>query len=535
MKVHRTNVTTVDKFHAIKCVVEEQYRRTKELEEQESSAVKEASKVNREERWTTDEQKEFISLIKPHIKGRPLGIEEIAMIQAEALEAGLPEGCLDQLLEESEKTVQKKRKKRKKKSSKQKKQEMNKAVEIIEQVDETDNIMAYFSRMASLKEGGHLPRLNTEAIESFVKSSDINQSEQEVEVDLDVGYVNKSLDITLDESCIQQQPTWDSFDGLGKDEDCSSHVSTTIAGRNRYEPMGYCPGEEDKEKADENVFDSLLVGNASIGTSSPGRHVTWNTTIAIKESTDESEETASRSPKKINIASSRTARRSGAVNEHKRLLPGETQDNDWTITDESANDVYAYGYRKDLAEWTRMKNIALWKPNHKRDSTDLFLSLSCHANAEDVVSDEMTGGALGCTQGPSRLRGIAAVRKMMAMTQERRQRQQEINARRHVPKEMASAPKAWTLPYQKRCKDSPGYEGVDQHSLLDSAAVNHAVDPRDDVPWENRFVLQHFLHEQSAVERNWFGKYDRSTPAVVCLKHCLVVFDIHKTRAHHLQ
>ena len=139
--------------------------------------------------------------------------------------------------------------------------------------------------------------------------------------------------------------------------------------------------------------------------------------------------------------------------------------------------------------------------------------------AESVVADELNGLLFG-GQRPPRLQGMTAVRNMMKQTEERRKRRQERNQVRHVPDELAGAPKPWQLPYRERCKAAPGYMGVDQFSLMQTAAAMHTFDARDLVPWEIRDVRQHFLHDQSiTLSRNWFGKFAtaaRSLMSIMC-------------------
>ena len=455
-------------------------------------------------RWSTEEQDQFIALILPHINGRNLSEEEINNIRAEAREANLPDSCVDRLLEENrkahlEKKKQKQeerrqRRKDRKYKRKQSKEEYNK----IDDVDESDNILAYFSRMASLKQGGHFPDLNTDACESFVDST---ADDHHVEVDLDVGYVNKALETSLEKTYIQDQTSsWEDNGGHDDHDDARSIGSNTIEGRSRYNP-------QNKEDRPMSPFDALLLGRAS----SPTRHVTWDTAL----STDELE-TANPPAVEALLEAETDANAvlgtSLVVSEKMEdaiLRSREETPVDGVLSSFTTSAPYCYGYKLDLDEWTRKKYIAEWQPNPK-SKTSIFASFSCQTQADEVVADELSNGRCAKVQPPSLLQGMAAVKRMMAKTDERRQQRLKMKERRRVPEDVTYSSKVWQLPYRERCAANPGYIGVDQYSMMESTAAVPlqllSQDSRDCTPWEIREVKQHFLYDQSAVERNWFGK-----------------------------
>ena len=128
------------------------------------------------------------------------------------------------------------------------------------------------------------------------------------------------------------------------------------------------------------------------------------------------------------------------------------------------------------------------------------------------MAEELSGGT-GMPRevpAPSLLRGMAAVKRMMAKAGERRQQRLDMKERRRVPEETTYSSKVWQLPYRERCLANPGYVGVDLYSMAESTLAVpkkfSSPDARDCSPWELREVKQHFLYDQSAVERNWFGK-----------------------------
>ena len=478
--------------------------------------------LHKTEGWSTEEQDQFIALILPHINGKRLSDNEIRMIRAEARDANLPDSCVDRLLAESQKAYLEKQQTRRLRNYVQQHSRQGELLvdTTMEEVDESDNILAYFSRMASLKQGGHFPRLNTDALASFVETTDPathphhhqqqQHAEEDVEVDWDVGYVNRTLDLSLEESYYiqDQHDSWEEYN-----DDSHSHVSTTVEGRNRYLPAGYSHDsdeEKEEEKADTNAFESLLVGGGT-SSSNTSRHVTWDTNIYAKEGAEESEKARQGAPKTpvealgeaedSVLSTSLESKVEDPVLQQRERIHSRTVSHSPTVK-------YCYGYEEDLDEWTRKRNIALWQSNPKRNGS-LLKAFACQTSAEDVVVDELRKGLGESIQAPSRLQGMAAVKRMMAQAEERRQHRQEVNERRHVPKAFVAAPKAWHLPYRERCQASPGYVGVDQYSMMEStavAAVQSSSDPRDSTPWELRDVKQHFLYEQSAVERNWFGK-----------------------------
>lgn len=423
--------------------------------------------------WSTREQEHFIELILPHINGKCLTEEEVQLIRAEAEQANLPPECVDRLIEENNQRHQPIPLKR-----------QNADFETIEDVDESDNILAYFSRMNTLKQGGHFPQLNTDAISDFVEHESTFTNES-IEVDLDVGYVNTTFN--LDHSAIlHEDSSWvdsDNDDALG------ISMSTAIGGHtNRYAP--YQP--KSKSKRDKDAFASLLVGARSAETD-----------------LDEETETTERTRYDVDLnepmpSMEETSTSFADTQADSDWAPAPTDSNDWAPATKLRRRTYRYGYERDLEEWRKKRDIALWQPKEGSNTSSLF---SCQAMAESVVAEELNGLLWGGSKRPPRLRGITAVRKLVQETGERKKRQQERNQLRHVPIKHEKATRPWQLAYRERCKPFTGYIGIDQYSLMQTAAAVRPMDSRDQTPWETRDVRQHFLNDQSiSLSRNWFGR-----------------------------
>jgi hypothetical protein len=411
--------------------------------------------------WSQHEQDQFISLILPYIQGKRLTPEEVQLIRSEAQQAHLPLECVDRLIQENEHHYHRQQLKQSRVLSKQRKHSFDK----IEDVDESDNIMAYFSRMATLKEGGHFPQLNTEAINSFVEEDIPATAAEDVEVDLDVGYVNKSFN--SDANGFQPLNSWDD------DNDTKSNISDEAF--NRYDVWEHIDPSDNLDP-----FESLLVGDAA-----PSRRPTYGS-----DSVDDS----------------------GIVEDPLKETEAKPSDqplrppigDDWDQSPTRGTKSYPYGYGQELYEWKRKTSMALW---HGSTSSTIAVIRSpfvaCQNMALAAVADELNGFLFA--NRPTRLLAKKAVINMMARAKDRRKRQQEMALMRHVPE--THTPRSWQLPYRERCRAHAGYIGVDQYSLMDSAAPLHHLGSRDNAPWETRDVRQHFLHEQSfTLSKNWFGK-----------------------------
>lgn len=65
---------------------------------------------------------------------------------------------------------------------------------------------------------------------------------------------------------------------------------------------------------------------------------------------------------------------------------------------------------------------------------------------------------------------------------------------------------AWRFSYAERTRRHRGFVDIDVYSLYNTSSVTKIRHSLDIFPWENRFVRQRFLYEQSiSFRRNWFG------------------------------
>lgn len=424
--------------------------------------------------WTKETKDGFVGFILPFISsGKKLSREDVKNICAEAKRIGLPLEILDRLFEQQSDYY-----KQKKQESTCRQKYKNKDFEDIDDIDESENILAYFTRMAILKEGGHLPKLNTEAIESFVETASSSVVSEDIEVDLDVGYVKKSLDLSYDEAYAN---SWE------EGEDVESNASTTIQGRNRYER------KEDQEH-DDNIFGSLIIGETL------PRRVTF-----ALDSDGEDDNDKANKKEKMARQERKQEEKKDEQGDHKTPSSSRRYKRDWNVCRRRRRDVWHYGYAQDLDEWKLKNNMALW--HFKPDNESVFArATSCHSGSNAPCAQDDSAG-LSQLNPPTHISGQVAVQNLFASKQERLRRRKEKDERRHVPVGFSFKTKPWQLAFKERCKANPGYIGVQQYSLLDSTGINLSPDPRDRDPWESRDVRQHFLHDQSiSFSRNWFGK-----------------------------
>lgn len=437
--------------------------------------------TSKESRLSREIQDRFVSFIFPYIsRGKQLCEEDLRLICSEAERIGLPLEVLDRLFEDHCEHY------------KQQKQEANslttykkKLREAMEEVDESDNIQAYFSRMASLKEGGHLPKLNTEAFESFVEN-DTSVKSDEVEIDLDVGYINRSLDLSLDQSSIDTHGSLDDFEPF-------HDIQTAFEGGLRYESA-------EKDQRDE-VTESLIAETSSsrrvtFALDSDEEQDSYKKDKERTESNNNKEEEKKEETERKKRPSSHSSRsRDGSYPKYR---------NDWTVCSRKRN-MWHYGYGKELDEWKLKRDMALWQSQPKKKNIALSRATSCHSGGDPSCVDKHCVSGFSLLRPPPPLTGQGAVQDMIAKAQRRARQRQKRNQRRRVPENFATAPRPWQMKYKERCRAHSGHIGVDQYSLL--AAISQSPDPRDGVPWESRDVRQHFLHDQSlAFSRNWFGK-----------------------------
>ncbi|CAB9522568.1 expressed unknown protein [Seminavis robusta] len=281
------------------------------------------------------------------------------------------------------------------------------------------------------------------------------------------------------------------------DDDGESQNMSEDSAFNRYNPMGFSDAASDVVpdtfEAELDAFQSLLVGGASTERN--------DLSIPANVSLDDSGI--------VNMGGAGKGSRSGDMSSSQRSKSGVSSSSDWDLSSTQSGKTTMYGYGLELDEWKRKKNIALWQPESSAKAlVKRGPFFACQTLALQAVADELNG--LLFVHPPNRLQSAKAVQNMIERTKESRKRQEVMDLMRHVPEANTSNPRPWQLPYRERCKNSAGYLGVDQYSLIDTASALRVFDSRDVSPWESRDVLQHFLDEQSiSLTHNWFGNLRR--------------------------
>lgn len=135
---------------------------------------------------------EFVKVASPILKGlQPSAIEE-ALIRQASRRAGLPIHFVDQVLDlVSQRNLDIRASASSSTVGVSTPKHLKKVFEEMTDVDENENISAFLRRFASLEAGGHFPHANIEALGPFAK---LSRDGDEVEVDLDRGFVRKEYE-----------------------------------------------------------------------------------------------------------------------------------------------------------------------------------------------------------------------------------------------------------------------------------------------------------------------------------------------------
>ena len=325
--------------------------------------------------------------------------------------------------------------------------------ESIEEIDETANISAFLSRMNALEAGGHFG-------ETDVADATADEA---VEVDLDLGFVNRILEPVGSE----EAPWWD--------EDVAK-------------------GSANQTKASSSQVQIMTIDEP---VSSPRQHERTETQRSHSESPRKSRipRSSEVDPEQVRALQNQKAQ----ISSQQRLENART----FMLNSLSIDDVppslsltkvpSLIGDIETMLEArensiSRSKNAkqAKWiSPWEKR-----WISSGTERKALKPITMMKFEGS----KAP-RLEGVAAAIKLSNWTS-----RPERHDRRLPVKQQ------WRLAYKERTKDHPGYSMVDVFSLYDASIVIGERHPYDDEPWEYRDVKQRFLHEQSiSMSRNWFG------------------------------
>jgi hypothetical protein len=357
----------------------------------------------------------------------------------------------------------------------------SKRFDFIEEVDESDNISAYFSRMTTLKQGGHLPGLDINAIGSYAEK-DQDEDPDCIEVDFDVGFVQKSL-----------HPI---FSGNSWEED--GNVDGVLEQRHRYISI--------EASAEEDEEEDHRCAPGRFGTSSDEDEISQNEGLIEQQNSSRTSFIPSPGPASF-------AERVFSEDESLGLSPqvpivvysqsdGEGQGKppiEFAHADPTPPIMPGLSsYESDNDEWLRKRDLATRKTRNPK---------SWLTRTTSGIQSKLS---FVTVETPKAINGVAAAKKLMFRTVKRR------GGRRRNP---IPSTKVWKLSYKERTKDHPGYFDVDFFSLFESSAVG-ALPPHDldAAPWESRDVRQHFLHDRSiSFSKNWFGKFD----LLICISsHC---------------
>jgi hypothetical protein len=375
----------------------------------------------------------------------------------------------------------------------------SKHFDFIEEVDESENASAYISRMTSLKKGGHLPNFNTDALGSFVEEK-VSGEDEAIEVDLDVGFVQKSLAPIFSD----EYGTWDELDGAQ-----NSDVISAVEERDRYacrdrsasslEEEGdmvlgskssthFCaPAHPNREDLSQNgtCIDQQDTNRSSFQIPSS------KTSTSFVDRDDESFVCSTKVPLPF-VSSSLN----DSDNDH---LPKSSKDEEARAHDEETMDAFpshhdlsqymATSYDSDNDEWCRKRDLATRKTQDPN---------SWITRTTSGISSKLS---FVTATTPKIINGVDAAKSLTIR-----------NARHRGYRSRIPGTRVWKLSYKDRCKQHPGYFDVDYYSLIDTSDVSktqpHSL---DFAPWEIRDVRQYFLHDQSiSLSKNWFGKLQRT-------------------------
>ena len=376
----------------------------------------------------------------------------------------------------------------------------SKHFDFIEEVDESENAEAFISRMATLKKGGHLPNLNTDVLGSFIKEKLREEDADAIEVDLDVGFVQKSLAPIFSD----EHGTWDELDSNHNSYDasvegrdryaCKQHSASSLEEENAGLESAssthfHAPGRNSRDDLSQNGGTSLSEQNASGSLHIPSS----KTSSSFADRDDETYTYSSKVPLPL-ISSSMNGSENGHVSARSREEETNAFD-DEALDEFPVNNHQQYvpykegSYDSDHNEWMRKRDFATRKtqdPNSWITRTTSNIS-----NKFSFVTGE----------APMTINGVDAAKRLSIKTLKTRA------SRHRIP-----GTNAWKLSYKDRCKDHPGYFDVDYYSLFESSDVSRTQPhPFDFAPWELRDVRQHFLQDHSlSFSKNWFGKFQRA-------------------------
>jgi len=336
----------------------------------------------------------------------------------------------------------------------------------MEEVDETENISAFLARMTALKEGGHFDR---------TKKPGNSAAEQPVEVDAEIGFVDRSLEPTVEDD--DEAGAWWSGERLNNmaTEDPRSNAMNL---NDTQEEVQLPAVSSAASSTSTSIVSSRgRRGRRSRRQSSRGRD-DWS--VASK-SDDDSSSVLSR---RRQAATSGRKRTSPLASPSQGLVRANNSFSRLQLTPNSSMRSHAFGFEKffDSEVYNRRMEAAKWNsPWERRWRIDS----SKRRNPANLLLD---------IDFPP-ISGVAAAAKLTQWAPR--------NVKRRMP-----VRHHWNTTYKERTMRHEGYFDVDVFSIYDTSIVLDEPDELDYDPWEERDVYQRFLYEKSiSFSRNWFGSF----------------------------
>ena len=364
--------------------------------------------------------------------------------------------------------------------------------EQIEDIDENDNITAFLSRMEALKEGGHFHE-NGEVPKGTEKVAE----EVGVEIDAQHGFVN---------ICLEREPEEGDWwtEEEGKKTLKSRNIKTTV---DQAVVVAVESGNEDGRylKTIDSTFslelDNSLSLSLSVKESEFSLHKKNPKEKSMEEITAAIEMARSARKKMVtdisagSIVSIKGNKRRDAMKESENGKC-DTNENQALVAYNgfqlaSPSDLMLNMFSGFLSPGDRATLLSRRHASKWRNPWEKRWCLEYHEKDSRPINLLMD------LDERCRISGVAAA--------------STIFKRREVRERAIPIRQQWQSTYKDRTQNHQGYFNVHVFSLYNAAMVNSEWHDLDDEPWEDREVLQNFLHEKSiSFSRNWFGDLNRT-------------------------
>jgi len=358
----------------------------------------------------------------------------------------------------------------------------------MEEIDESEDIQAFLTRFKTLKEGGHFPDANVEALEDLGHEVDKDDADN-IEVDLVHGFVKKDLliaekELTEEEKLWSEDPETDLYrkysDFLKKmPVEVKKPDTDQIDTKSENETLGGLQKQQIAEMRDVNFGDAevFLMEESVVEVAYVDEEEELRATE--KSRNKEKWEFAKAFKKSMNRPGDVVRGRKVNQGDKTRVMPSAVV----PVRSEKLDALEKMFEDRDekiiRGLQSRNPQVAHWvSPWGKHQEHDMSTDTTITTMAEQP--------------GAPAIDGVAAVAAMTT-----RSIRGNISTKPH-----------WRRSYEERTKAHTGYFDVDYYSLYDSSVVIGEPHRLDAVSWEHRDVKQRFLHEKDiAFSRNWFGAF----------------------------